>query len=187
MSLQQTTAQTFGPYFHIGLRPIAIAIPAGAPKIVIRGRVTDGDGKPVGDAAIETWQADPAGKYPSQPPEGSALGASNLGALGRVPTDADGRFEIVTFKPGRVAAPDGAPAPALQAPHLLVCIGLRGLLKHLVTRMYFPGDAGNGEDVVLNLVQPDRRATLIARAAAPGELQWDIVLQGPNETVFFDC
>jgi protocatechuate 3,4-dioxygenase alpha subunit len=185
MSLQQTTSQTFGPYFHIGLKPIAISIPAGAQKIIVRGRVTDGDDKPVGDAAIETWQADPAGKYPSQPAESSAPGASNMGALGRMATDADGRFEIVTFKPGRVAAP-GAHAE-LQAPHLLVSIGLRGLLKRLVTRMYFPDDAANGEDMVLKLVPSERRATLLARVAVPGELRWDIVLQGQNETVFFDC
>jgi protocatechuate 3,4-dioxygenase alpha subunit len=186
VSLQQTTAQTFGPYFHIGLKPIAIPIPPGAQAIIIRGRVTDGDGKPVGDAAIETWQADPGGKYPSQPPEGSAAGAANMGALGRAPTNAEGRFEIVTFKPGRVAAPAGGASP-LQAPHLLVAIGLRGLLRHLVTRMYFPDEAANAADLVLNLVPAERRATLIARTTAPGELQWDIVLQGANETVYFDC
>lgn len=178
MSLQQTTSQTFGPYFAIGLKPIAIAVPAGAKKIVIRGRMIDGDGKPVSDAAVETWQADASGQYPAQDPA-----AKSSGPLGRAPTDPDGRFEIVTFKPGRVAAPGGG----LQAPHIAVSIGMRGLLKHLVTRIYFPDEASNAEDAVLALVPAERRATLIAEATAPGELEWNVVLQGDGETVFFDC
>ena len=182
MSLQQSTSQTFGPYFHIGLHPIAVQVPAGAKPVVITGRVTDGDGKPVGDAAIETWQADPSGRYPEQPSDGSLPKAATMTGLGRAPTDADGRFRIETYLPGRVAAPGGG----LQAPHILVAIGMRGLLKHLVTRIYFPNEAGNDEDPVLKLVPAERRETLIARAVGR-ELQWNVVLQGPGETVFFDC
>ena len=183
MSLQQSTSQTFGPYFHIGLKPIVVRTPTGATALTISGRVLDGDGKPVGDAAIETWQADLAGKYPAQPSEGVCPQASSLSGLGRTPTDAEGRFRIATYKPGRVAAPGGG----LQAPHVLVLIGMCGLLKHLVTRVYFAGEASNADDPVLKLCPADRRDTLIARAAAAGVLQWDIVLQGANETVFFDC
>lgn len=186
MSLQQSTSQTFGPYFHIGLNPIAVRLPAGAKPVVITGRVLDGDGKPVSDAAIETWQADLTGAYPVQPTDGSCPATSTLAGLGRAPTDAEGRFRIDTYLPGRVAAPGGAHSAILQAPHVLVTIGMRGLLKHLVTRIYFPGEASNAEDPVLKLVPAERRDTLIARAAG-GELQWDVVLQGAGETVFFDC
>ena len=182
MSLQQSTSQTFGPYFHIGLKPIAVRLPAGAKPVVITGRVLDGDGKPVSDAAIETWQADLTGAYPAPSTDGSYPATSTLAGLGRVPTDAEGRFRIDTYLPGCVAAPGGG----LQAPHILVAIGMRGLLKHLVTRIYFPGEAANADDPVLKLVPADRRDTLIARGAS-GELQWDVVLQGAGETVFFDC
>jgi len=65
---------------------------------------------------------------------------------------------------------------------------MRGLLKRLVTRVYFPDDSRNASDPILNLVEPGRRATLIAKktAATPGTLEWNVILQGPEETVFFD-
>ena len=127
MSLQQSTAQTFGPYFAIGLKRVEVGIPADAAqlKLIIRGRVLDGDGKPVGDAAIETWQANLQGRYPAQPTFGAAPAHADLTGLGRAPTDAEGRFEIHTYKPGPVPGPGGA----LQAPHILVAVGMRGLLR----------------------------------------------------------
>jgi protocatechuate 3,4-dioxygenase alpha subunit len=104
--------------------------------------------------------------------------------FGRVFTNDDGSFRIITIKPGRVAAADGG----LQAPHLNVTIFARGLLKHLITRMYFPNDAANESDAVLQSVPAARRATLIATPIAAGvnTLRWDVVLQGDNETVFFE-
>jgi protocatechuate 3,4-dioxygenase alpha subunit len=85
-------------------------------------------------------------------------------------------------KPGRVPGPGGK----LQAPHLNVTVFMRGLLKQLSTRMYFPGDPANAQDPVLRHVPPARRATLIGRRRAHGLLEWNIVLQGRGETVFFD-
>src|SRR5262249_5177697 len=106
MSLQATPSQTFGPFFHIGLPALPVTLPAGAQPITLIGRVLDGDGNPVADAFIETWQADLSGRYP----EPSASGApppvqSMLVGLGRTPTDAEGRFRIRTYRPGPVAAP----------------------------------------------------------------------------------
>jgi protocatechuate 3,4-dioxygenase alpha subunit len=63
---------------------------------------------------------------------------------------------------------------------------MRGLLKHLQTRIYFPDDPANAEDPILALVPAERRSTMIARRAAEGTLEWNAVLQGKNETVFFD-
>jgi protocatechuate 3,4-dioxygenase alpha subunit len=74
----------------------------------------------------------------------------------------------------------------MQAPHLVVVVFMRGLLKHLSTRIYFPDDAANADDPVLNLVPAARRATLIAKKTAPGVLEWNVILQGKDETVFFD-
>jgi protocatechuate 3,4-dioxygenase alpha subunit len=98
-----------------------------------------------------------------------------------VPTDESGVFNFSTIKPGSVAGPHGLP----QAPHLAVAIFMRGLLNHLVTRVYFPGEALNDDDPILGLVPSGRRQTLVARQSADG-LEWNVILQGENETVFFD-
>jgi protocatechuate 3,4-dioxygenase alpha subunit len=98
--------------------------------------------------------------------------------------DAAGGFQFTTIKPGRVPGPEGR----LQAPHLLITIFMRGLLKQLMTRVYFPDDPANAEDAILQMVPAERRASLIARAVAADKanLEWNVALQGDAETVFFD-
>jgi protocatechuate 3,4-dioxygenase alpha subunit len=176
MTLVPTASQTAGPFVHIGLTWLCrdCLAPPGAPgdRVTVGGRVLDGDGQPVTDAFIEIWQADPHGRYADPVFHG----------FGRVPTDAHGGFRFTTVKPGRVPGPGGV----LQAPHLLIAVFARGLLKQLVTRMYFPDEPGNAADAVLALVPADRRPTLVARARGAGVLAWDIVLQGRDETAFFD-
>ncbi len=130
------------------------------------------------DGIVEIWQADAQGRYAH--PEGGGAQAAFKG-FGRVPTDRDGQFRFTSIKPGRVPAADGA----MQAPHLSIAVFARGLLKHLVTRMYFPDDPANAQDPVLALVPADRRQTLIAKRNG-NELRWNIVIQGEAETVFFD-
>jgi len=175
-----TPSQTVGPYFRLGLCWLCRtepALPEGAGRLTLRGRVLDGDGRPVDDALLEAWQAGLSGRYPV-PADGP-----QLTGFARVATDATGAFSLMTYKPGRVAGPDGR----LQAPHLAVNVFMRGLLRHLVTRVYFPDEAeANAADPVLALVEPDRRRTLVARAVVGGGLAWDVVLQGPSETVFFE-
>ena len=178
MSLHATTSQTVGPYLHIGLTWLIIENLAAArvagERVSIEGRIVDGDGQPVNDAAVEIWQADSRGRY----------GTKSFRGFGRSATDTDGIFRFRTVKPGRVAGPGGK----LQAPHIAVNIFMRGQLKQLVTRIYFPGDAANAADPVLRLVPAERRATLIAKKAGKsGVLQWNVVLQGRDETVFFDA
>src|SRR5277367_6314799 len=104
---------------------------------------------------------------------------------GRIPTDEDGKFRFTTIKPGAVPGPDGK----LQAPHIAVSVVMRGLLRRVVTRIYFPDEPGNAGDFALNLVDAGRRGTLIARRVpgVDGLLRWDVIMQGPGETVFFDC
>jgi protocatechuate 3,4-dioxygenase alpha subunit len=68
-----------------------------------------------------------------------------------------------------------------------VAVFMRGLLKQLVTRIYFPDEPGNATDAVLALVPAERRATLIAGKTPDGSLAWNVILQGRDETVFFDC
>ena len=187
MNLLATASQTVGPFFHIGLDKLGITdlakSAASGEKVSIQGRVLDGDGKPVNDALIEIWQANALGKY-AHPDDGQDKPLdTGFKGFGRVATGDNGEFRFFTIKPGRAPGPRGT----LQAPHLVVAVFMRGLLKHLVTRMYFPGAAGNDEDALLALVPKERRATLVAKPAGDGALEWNVILQGQQETVFFDC
>jgi protocatechuate 3,4-dioxygenase, alpha subunit len=186
LSLQATTSQTVGPYFKIGLQwlrqsPLA-AGPGAGERVTIRGRVLDGDGAPVPDALLEIWQANGHGKYAHSEDSQDKPLEPGFAGFGRVPTDNAGCFQFETIKPGPVPGPNGRE----QAPHLVISVFMRGLLKRLVTRIYFPNDAGNGSDPILKLVDEERRSTLIANATSGGHLEWNVVLQGTHETVFFD-
>jgi protocatechuate 3,4-dioxygenase alpha subunit len=187
MKLLPTASQTVGPFLHIGLAWLTIDRLAGpdcpGQHVEIEGRVLDGDGRPVSDALVEIWQADAHGRYAHPEDTQEAPLTSGFRGFGRVPTDAEGRFRFFTIKPGPVADGQGG----TQAPHLLVSVFMRGLLKRLVTRMYFPDEPRNADDRVLRLVPAERRATLVARPRGRDELEWDVILQGSDETVFFDC
>lgn len=187
MSYRPTPSQTVGPYLHIGLdglntRDLAPPDIAGE-RIAIHGRLLDADSKPIPDGMIEIWQANAQGKY-AHPNDTRDLPLQpGFTGFGRQPTDAQGEFVFTTVKPGPVPAADGR----LQAPHLLVNIFARGLLRQLVTRLYFPGDDHSSDPVML-AVPAERRATLIAipQASDASRVEWTILIGGPNETVFFD-
>ena len=188
MSLQATTSQTVGPYFKIGLQWLNRDNLAGdgvsGERVAIQGRVLDGNGVPVPDAVVEVWQANAHGKYAHAEDTQDKPLERGFQGYGRIPANKQGTFHFTTVKPGPVPGPDGKE----QAPHLVLSVFMRGLLKRLVTRMYFPNDARNASDPILNLVEPARRSTLIAKntAGGPGALEWNVVLQGADETVFFD-
>ena len=189
MTTRTTSSQTIGPFGHIGFDWLIVDNLVGAgvtgEKLVVEGRIVDGDGKGVGDAVVEIWQANAHGRYAHPEDTQDKPLEAGFKGFGRVPTDDDGRFVFTTIKPGRVPAAGGG----LQAPHLNVTIFMRGMLKQLVSRIYFPGDAANGEDPVLRAVPVPRRDTLVAKPipGRVGELRWDVILQGAGETVFFDC
>ncbi len=188
MSLETTSSQTIGPYLHIGLTWLVTdnLAPAGVTgeTVAIEGRIVDADGKPVDDAVVEIWQANAHGRYAHPEDTQQKPLEPAFKGFGRVMTNNEGVFRFKTVKPGRVPGADGA----LQAPHLNVTIFTRGLLKHLITRMYFPNEPANDEDAVLQRVPAERRPTLIAAPVEgkSGALRWDIVLQGSGETVFFE-
>ncbi len=189
MSLQATTSQTVGPFFSIGLtrlRRVELAGPgASGERVTIAGCVLDGDGKPVPDAILEIWQANCHGRYAHPEDDQKKPLDPAFQGYGRILVDESGRFSFSTIKPGAVPGPNGK----LQAPHIAVSVFARGLLRRLVTRIYFPEEPANAADFILHLVEPERRATLIARRDAnrTGTLQWNVILQGLDETVFFDC
>jgi protocatechuate 3,4-dioxygenase alpha subunit len=181
-----TPSQTVGPYFAIGLPWPAgpRAVPADAPgAISISGVVYDGAGAPVPDNVIETWQADPDGRFADLHGYGGVSQVPGFRGFGRCALeDGAGQFEIVTLKPG----PLPGPGDAVQAPHIDVSVFARGLLHRCVTRIYFADETeANAADPVLARVPPARRATLLAEPVAGG-YAFDIHLQGPDETVFFD-
>jgi protocatechuate 3,4-dioxygenase, alpha subunit len=197
MTLRATTWQTVGPFFKIGLAWLYREDLAGADvhgeRIEIIGRVLDADGNTVPDAVLELWQANSHGKY-AHPEDGQNKPMdSGFSGFGRIATDDQGRFRFTTIRPGQVPAPEisGKAATAwapLQAPHINVSVCTRGLLRRLVTRIYFPDESANATDFALLKVDPARRSTLIAKrlANSPSKFEWDLVLQGPHETVFFD-
>jgi protocatechuate 3,4-dioxygenase alpha subunit len=170
-----TPSQTVGPFLSIGLPwpDGPTVVPKGTPgAIMITGTVFDGAGEPVPDALVETWQADPDGRFdhPDDP-----RGAVNKGfrGFGRCPTDSQGNYWIHTLQPGAIPG---------QAPHIDVSVLARGLLHRVVTRIYFPD---NVSDPVLDTVDAARRHTLIAIPTDDG-YRFDIRLQGSDETVFFE-
>ena len=173
MSFLPTPSQTVGPFFWFGLceRPCSDLVgPEHADSLRILGSVFDGAGEPVADAMVELWQADAEGSY-----------RGDFG-WGRCGTDADGRFSFVTVKPGRPPAANGE----LQAPHVVMLVFARGLLKPVLTRMYFPDepDANAADPVLAAIGDSAARETLLAAEAYDG-LRFDIRLQGDRQTTFF--
>ncbi len=168
MSLPATPSQTVGPFFAFGLcdRPLANVVdPDAEGAIRIEGAVLDGEGNGIPDAMVEIWQADPGGEYRQD------FGWARSG------TDGDGRFAITTVKPGAIGD---------QAPHLDVLVFARGLLKPVLTRLYFPDeDEANASDPVLSaLPDPADRDALVAQGDA-GLVRFDVRLQGARQTPFF--
>jgi protocatechuate 3,4-dioxygenase alpha subunit len=189
-ALIATASQTIGPFFREGLkRPTwADLTRDGVAGEVIRieGTVCDGDRAPVPDALLEIWQADPLGRYAHpEDPHGASV-APGFRGFGRACTESDGRFWFKTIVPGAVPGLGGA----AQAPHIEVTIFARGLLKRLVSRIYFADHAAeNAKDPLLSSIADESvRRTLIAeRSEHAGGIpvyRFDVVLQGDGETAF---
>lgn len=186
-SLEPTPSQTIGPFFHDALlgtdrsRLVTMDHPR---AIRIHGTVYDGAGEPVTDALVELWQADGAGRYahPGDDREEPSPD-EDFSGFGRSGTTDGGYFEFVTIKPGAVPDAEGG----MQAPHINVSVFARGLLRRLVTRLYFPdeGEANATDPVLAAIEDPDHRATLVA-TREDGGYRLDIYLQGDRQTVFFD-
>jgi protocatechuate 3,4-dioxygenase alpha subunit len=211
----QTPSQTVGPFFHMRLPWLGAAdliahsslgarpelLPPGhcllprvpdhtaveGASIQIIGQVFDGEGAPVADALLEIWQANAAGRYHSSAdPRTDLPWQPGFSGYGRAASGEDGAFRFRTVMPGRVPGPGGVP----QAPHIAVSVLGRGLLKRLVTRIYFEDQPDNDADPILCCVPAARRDTLVARrldAAAEdvGTYRFDVHLHGQHETVFF--
>jgi len=195
--LRESPSQTAGPYVHIGCVPNFSGITGVydrdlgssmlqdgvlGEQITVTGAVYDGTGTPLRDAMVEIWQADANGIYPGNDPRGP--GDPNFAGWGRAASDGTtGMWSFQTIKPGAVPFPDGR----MMAPHISFWIVARGINIGLQTRMYFPGDPAVAADPWLTRLEHQNRVpTLIAQETGPGTFQFDIHLQGPHETIFFD-
>ena len=189
--LPLTSSQTVGPFFAPALlredaiRNVLTQPETSGERIHIEGRVLDGDGMPVPDAMVEIWQANAYGRYNHSVDKGPAqLDPSFLG-FGRSGTAEDGSYWFETIKPGHVPFYHNK----LQAPHICVTVFSRGLLNHLVTRLYFEDEQTNAEDPILLCVPDERRSTLLARRENREGMivyRFDIIMQGAGETAFFN-
>jgi protocatechuate 3,4-dioxygenase, alpha subunit len=191
-----TPSQTVGPFFAYGLTPNGkydwvdtfsnnlITPDASGERIHVRGRVFDADEKPIPDAMIEIWQADAQGRY-ANPADQRSLPNAKFSGFGRCGADDNGDYSFDTIKPGPVPGPNGK----MQAPHIMLAIFARGMLRQSYTRIYFADEVANAGDPILALVPADRRDTLIAkRDMKNGQPVYtlDIHMQGDRETVFFE-
>jgi protocatechuate 3,4-dioxygenase, alpha subunit len=197
MELFPSPSQTIGPFFHVylnakGTHGSLVKAATQGQRISLVFRVRDANDVPVPDALIEIWHADSEGRYRHPADSEWNLADPDFDGFGRLPTNAEGICSFDTVKPGAIRS--RANGELAQAPHVNVTVFARGLLLHLVTRIYFADDPANQRDPVLALVPEDRRHTLLAHvdaadAQTTGVPKWifDIHLQGPRETVFFDA
>lgn len=184
-----TPSQTVGPYFSMRLAHTddESILTEAEDRIVITGKVTDGDGAHIEDAFLEIWQAGRSGRY-RHPDDSRDLEIDEgFSGFGRAKTNFEtGEYRFVTLKPGLVPDAEGA----FQAPHISMIIQGRGMLNPAFTRIYFSDEEeANRDDLVLRSVPAERRATLIARledGSNPPVYRFDIRMQGDGETVFFD-
>lgn len=197
--LEETASQTAGPYLHIGMTPNFSGMTGVYPtdlgvemingqtlgtRITVTGTIYDGADTPLKDALIEAWQADAKGLY-SGPAEIRGAVDPNFAGWGRFPSDpVTGEFSFDTIKPGQVPFKDGR----MMAPHISLWIVARGINLGLNTRIYFADEAeANAKDpILMRLEHQNRIPTLLAQQVSPGQYRFDIRLQGPSETVFFD-
>ena len=153
----KTPSQTVGPFYSIGLSRLPqneLVRPDDPGAILLQGALLDGQGEGIADGMVEAW--DPAGTR-----------------WGRSGTDSDGRFSFWLTRPEALPG---------QAPRLDVFVSARGLLRHQLTRIYFPGEPANETDPVLSGLDEADRATLVATEDG-GALRFDIRMQ--SGTVFF--
>jgi protocatechuate 3,4-dioxygenase alpha subunit len=193
MDLIPTANQPIGPFYHFALTPgwasgdrsegVMAGPEAQGERIRLTVRLLDSDARPVTNGMIELWQADACGKYKHPADTQPKTADPAFRGFGRLATDDQGLCVFETVRPGAVPGVKGR----MQAPHIDVSIYAPGLLRRVVTRIYFAGDSANDSDEVLELVPEDRRPTLFAHnGAGTGEWCFDLHLSGVRETVFFD-
>jgi len=140
-------------------------------RIIVTGRLVEEDDRPVRNALVEIWQTNAAGRYRHEGDEHPAPLDPNFSGAGRTLTDADGRYEFVTVKPG--AYPWKNHPNAWRPAHIHFSVFGRAFSSRLVTQMYFPGDPLFAHDPIFQSVRdPKARERLVA--------QFDLELTRPD-------
>jgi protocatechuate 3,4-dioxygenase beta subunit len=161
-------------------------------RIIVTGRVLDGDGHPVRNALVEIWQCNAAGRYMHQVDQHPAPLDPNFTGAGRTLTDDEGRYRFVTIKPG--AYPWGNHENAWRPAHIHFSLFGTAFATRLVTQMYFPGDPLFAYDPIFQSVRdPKARERMICRFDLETTqpewalgYRWDIVLRGRDATPIED-
>jgi protocatechuate 3,4-dioxygenase alpha subunit len=186
----QTPSQTVGPFFAFGLikgdEHVLVNDQTRGQRIIVHGHVFDGSEAAIDDAMVEIWQADAAGIFNHPDDPRRHLADQHFRGFGRAGTNNREReYSFKTVKPGAVPWQ----GEVTQAPHLGMRVFARGMLLHLITRVYFSDESANERDPILSAIaDPERRKTLIAAREAVQDAptyRMDIHLQGDQETVFF--
>jgi protocatechuate 3,4-dioxygenase alpha subunit len=190
-----TGSSTIGPFFPAELadgmndltrrRPDAPA--AEGQLVLLSGRVLQEGSRPAVNFVVEIWQADAKGRFDHPADRRNEAADPNFAFWGRALTDAEGRYGFRTIKPGPVPAADGE----ASAPYIAVTLLGSGLMRRLVTRVYFPDDPRNVADPLLRRIDPAMRNRLVARPDARSgvpkdalPLIFDVALRGEGETPF---
>ena len=192
-----TPSQTVGPFLHIALEwdDGPHAVPPGTPGAFwVTGVVYDGAGDPVTDALVESWQADPDGRFdhPGDPRGAVASTVPGFRGFARSTTDAEGHYRFVTVRPG--AYPWKNHDNAWRPAHIHFSLFGRSFTQRLVTQMYFPDDPLFSQDPIFNAVRDEKaRQRMVSRydhTATQAEwalgFRFDIVLRGEQASVFED-
>jgi protocatechuate 3,4-dioxygenase, beta subunit len=190
----QTITETTGPAFTPERCPPITDLTgtrggeAKGERIVVAGRVIDEDNRPVPHTMIEVWQANAAGRYDHPGDRHDAPLDPNFHGAGRVFTDAEGRYKLVTITPGAYPWPNGP--NAWRARHIHFSLFGNGFASRLITQMYFPGDPLLATDPIYHGIPEERaRRQLISSfdldLAVPDwalGFRFDIVLRGRGRT-----
>jgi protocatechuate 3,4-dioxygenase beta subunit len=153
-------------------------------RIIVTGRVTDGDGRPVRNSLIEIWQANAAGRYTHHLDRHPAPLDPNFSGAGRCLTDDEGRYRFVTVKPG--AYPWKNHDNAWRPAHIHLSLFGPAFRSRLITQMYFPGDPLFAQDPIFQSVRdPEAQKRMISTFdLETTEPEWalgykfDVVLEG---------
>jgi protocatechuate 3,4-dioxygenase beta subunit len=193
--LPHTLTEVTGPvYGHERVGPVDADLTVqhdGEPlgeRIIVHGRVLDGEGRPVRDSLVEIWQANAGGRYRHDGDQHPAPLDPNFSGAGRTVTDDEGRYRFITIKPG--AYPWRNHPNAWRPAHIHFSLFGRAFSQRLVTQMYFPGDPLFFQDPIFHSVrEPRARDRMICRFDLDEtKPEWalayhfDIVLRGPEAT-----
>lgn len=139
--------------------------------VVIAGRILDVDGQPITGATVDIWQANAAGRYRHPHETSTAPLDPNFQGWAIVQSGQDGGFKFKTIIPGAYPVSKDWTRP----PHIHFKVSKTGF-HEVTTQMYFPGQALNDTDRLLQSKTPAEQGMMVAQKDEGGTLRYDVVL-----------